>query len=77
MTQLMRGFSDKKAGDKVQLDNYDQLLPYFGDMGVWQFSTIALLWPPSMAGGIIVLLSSFTALEPRALRCALEVRIPN
>ena len=73
----MRGFSDKKAGDKVQLDNYDQLLPYFGDMGVWQFSTIALLWPPSMAGGIIVLLSSFTALEPRALRCALEVRIPN
>ena len=42
-------------------------------MGVWQFSTIAILWPPSIAGGIIVLLSSFTALEPRALRCALEV----
>ena len=61
------------VAETTQLSSYDQLLPFIGDMGWWQFATIAILWPPSMAGGIIVLLSSFTALEPRAFRCALEV----
>lgn len=66
------GGSEEKKGEIVS--NYDQILAYIGDMGLWQFSAIAILWPPSMAGGIIVLLSSFTALEPRAFRCALEVK---
>ena len=61
---------DNKGNNKI-LSNYDQLLPYIGDMGTWQLATVAILWPPSMAAGIIVLLSSFTALEPRAFRCAL------
>ena len=34
---------------------------------------VASLWLPSVAGGIIVLLTNFTALEPKAFRCALEV----
>ena len=62
---------DNKGNNKSILSNYDQLLPYIGDMGIWQLATVAILWPPSMAAGIIVLLSSFTALEPRAFRCAL------
>ena len=62
---------DENKGNNKILSNYDQLLPYIGDMGTWQLATVAILWPPSMAAGIIVLLSSFTALEPRAFRCAL------
>ena len=42
-------------------------------MGLWQFMAVASLWLPSVAGGIIVLLTNFTALEPKAFRCALEV----
>ena len=66
--------SNKPRKDATVIKSYDEILAYIGDMGVWQFSAIAILWPPSMAGGIIVLLSSFTALEPRAFRCALPVR---
>ena len=62
---------ENKGNNNKILSNYDQLLPYIGDMGIWQLATVAILWPPSMAAGIIVLLSSFTALEPRAFRCAL------
>ena len=62
---------ENKGNNNKILSNYDQLLPYIGDMGTWQLATVAILWPPSMAAGIIVLLSSFTALEPRAFRSAL------
>ena len=62
---------ENKGNNNKILSNYDQLLPYIGDMGTWQLATVAILWPPSMAAGIIVLLSSFTALEPKAFRCAL------
>ena len=36
--------------------NFDQILEHIGDIGWWQFLSIALIWLPSMAGGIIVLL---------------------
>ena len=58
---------------KEIISSYDQLLEFIGDMGWWQFMAVASLWLPSVAGGIIVLLTNFTALEPKAFRCALEV----
>ena len=67
--------TENKAYDDPQIiSNYDQFLDVIGDFGWWQFLVVATLMLPSMSGGIIVLLSSFTVLEPRAFRCALEVR---
>ena len=62
---------------QIIISNYDQFLDVIGDFGWWQFLVVATLMLPSMSGGIIVLLSSFTVLEPRAFRCALKVREKN
>ena len=59
---------------KEIISSYDQLLDCIGDFGWWQFSSVSLLMLPSLAGGIIVLLTNFTAFEPKAFRCALKVR---
>ena len=50
---------------------YDDVLPYIGDIGVWQVTTVILLGVLAADGGILVLLQNFTALEPNSYRCAI------
>ena len=59
------------------LTNFDQVLAVIGDYGLWQQLLVALLWLPSIGGGIIVLLWSFTGLEPGAFRCSLPCDGPD
>eukprot|EP00094_Tigriopus_californicus_P009269 TCALIF_08937-PA protein Name:"Similar to Orct Organic cation transporter protein (Drosophila melanogaster)" AED:0.07 eAED:0.07 QI:0/0.6/0.33/0.83/1/1/6/6/587 len=66
---LLSGDPSLPPKKKETIDNFDQVLEHIGDFGAWQIILIVLLWLPPLSGGVIVLLSSFTALEPRALRC--------
>ena len=51
---------------------YDDVLPYIGDIGVWQVTTVILLGVLAADGGILVLLQNFTALEPNSFRCSID-----
>ncbi len=47
------------------LTNFDQALSHLGTYGPWQIVVVGLLWLPAVAAGVIVLLWSFTGLEPK------------
>lgn len=49
--------------------NFDTVLEDLGEFGRWQQVVALALWLPSMAGGIHVLMFSFTGLEPKRFRC--------
>ena len=49
--------------------NYDLILEHLGETGPWQLLHLSLLWLPPMAGGMFVLMTSFTAYEPSEFRC--------
>lgn len=66
---LLSGDPSLPPKRKETIENFDQILEHIGDFGAWQILLIVLLWIPPLTGGVIVLLSSFTALEPKALRC--------
>ena len=68
---------DDPHDEEELLTNFDQVLAVIGDYGLWQQLLVALLWLPSIGGGIIVLLWSFTGLEPSAFRCALPCDGPE
>ena len=59
-------------GISTIVTNYDQILVHIGDIGWWQIMIVGLLCFPSIAGGILVLLTNFTALEPESFRCAIS-----
>ena len=40
--------------------NYDDILEELGELGPWQFLHCSLLWLPSVASGICVLIYSFS-----------------
>lgn len=67
-------YGDGSSGThfNIIVSNYDQILVHIGDIGWWQMLIVALLCLPSIAGGILVLLTNFTALEPQAFRCAIS-----
>ena len=62
--------NSKNSRVNMVVTNYDQILVHIGDIGWWQILNVGLLCLPSIAGGILVLLTNFTALEPAAFRCA-------
>ncbi len=71
-TPLLSGRSDPSASGGHPhepaphlLNNFDQALAHIGSYGVWQAAVVGLLWLPAGAGGVIVLLWSFTGLEPK------------
>ena len=53
---------------KSNISSFDDILEKIGDWGWWQKIVISLLWLPSVAGGALVLLFSFTGLQPPAYR---------
>lgn len=68
-----KSFTEEQIAAAEVVSSYDQILSHIGGLGKWQMFSVAVLWPPSIAAGIIVLLTSFSALEPSAYRCALKV----
>eukprot|EP00095_Tigriopus_kingsejongensis_P008577 snap_masked-scaffold167_size293163-processed-gene-1.4 protein:Tk08577 transcript:snap_masked-scaffold167_size293163-processed-gene-1.4-mRNA-1 annotation:"hypothetical protein DAPPUDRAFT_64502" len=69
LVPLLSGDPTLPGKPKELIENYEQVLEHIGDFGLWQIILIVLLWLPPLAGGVVVLLSSFTALEPHAFRC--------
>ncbi len=57
--------SEEKWDESQELTNFDQVLEHIGSYGRWQKINVALLWLPAVAAGVMVLLWSFTGLEPK------------
>ena len=49
--------------------NFDKVLNDLGEFGRWQKMNLFLLWFPCMMSGVMVLIGSFTLLEPSEYRC--------
>ena len=52
--------------------NFDKVLDDLGEFGKWQKINLFLLWFPFMMCGVVVLLGSFTLLQPTEYRCKIE-----
>ena len=52
--------------------NYDDFVEEIGEFGLWQKFVCFLLWFPAAAGGIHVLMYSFTGLTPSRYRSVLS-----
>ena len=64
--QLLLASRSKRSGKSqiINVASHQDLLDHMGGIGRWQILSLCLLWFPSMAAGILVLLQNFTALEP-------------
>ena len=51
-----------------KIRNYDDFVEQIGEFGLWQKFICFLLWFPAAAGGIHVLMYSFTGLSPDKYR---------
>ena len=51
-----------------KISNYDDFVEEIGEFGLWQKFVCLLLWFPAAAGGIHVLMYSFTGLAPDRYR---------
>ena len=61
------------TGNKIC--NYDDFVDVIGEFGLWQKFVCFLLWFPAAAGGIHVLMYSFTGLAPDKFRSVIRVII--
>ena len=71
-TIKLNGKNDFQSSELDVVSTYDDVLPYLGDIGVWQIVTVILLGVLAADGGILVLLQNFTGLEPEEFRCAIS-----
>ena len=70
--KVWQQYSHANSSEINIVSTYDDVLPHVGNIGVWQVVTVVLLGVLAADGGILVLLQNFTALEPKAFRCALS-----
>ena len=68
--QSYGSFDSKKDGsnDLKKIKDYDDFVEEIGEFGIWQKVMCLILWFPAMAGGIHVLMYSFTGLSPGTFR---------
>ena len=52
-----------------KVTDYDEFVGEIGEFGLWQKVICLTLWIPAIAGGIHVLMYSFTGLTPKHYRC--------
>jgi len=64
--------SASKEGEQEKILDYDKLVEEIGEFGLFQKIACVLLWFPAAAGGIHVLMYSFTGLEPGSFRCDVQ-----
>ena len=57
-----------EKNDKMEIQDYDDFVGEIGEFGIWQKVMCLILWFPAMAGGIHVLMYSFTGLSPGTYR---------
>ena len=57
-----------EKNDKMKIQDYDDFVGEIGEFGIWQKVMCLILWFPAMAGGIHVLMYSFTGLSPSTYR---------
>ena len=62
-----------EGSDSEKILDYDELVEEIGEFGLFQKIACLLLWFPAAAGGIHVLMYSFTGLEPGSFRCDIPV----
>ena len=55
-------------GQQAVISDYDEFVAEVGEFGLWQKMLCLILWFPAMAGGIHVLMYSFTGLAPYQYR---------
>ena len=53
---------------RKKISDYDEFVAEIGEFGLWQKIICLLLWIPAMAGGVHVLMYSFTGLSPTNYR---------
>ena len=68
--QSYGSFDSKENGenDLKKIKDYDDFVGEIGEFGIWQKVMCLILWFPAMAGGIHVLMYSFTGLSPGTFR---------
>ena len=57
-----------QQSDRQRISDYDDFVAEVGEFGLWQKLLCSLLWIPAAAGGIHVLMYSFTGLSPSNYR---------
>ena len=60
--------SSPSPGQQAVISDYDDFVAEVGEFGLWQKVLCLILWFPAMAGGIHVLMYSFTGLAPYQYR---------
>ena len=74
MTPVSRREGESSGSDTARVPtankicNYDDFVEEIGEFGLWQKFVCSLLWFPAAAGGIHVLMYSFTGLAPDTYR---------
>jgi len=61
--------NENKVENSEKILDYDDLVGEIGEFGLFQKIACFLLWVPAAAGGIHVMMYSFTGLEPEKYRC--------
>ena len=55
-----------------KVTDYDEFVAEIGEFGLWQKMICLILWVPAIAGGIHVLMYSFTGLSPSHFKCEIS-----
>ena len=55
-----------------KVTDYDEFVAEIGEFGLWQKIICLILWVPAIAGGIHVLMYSFTGLSPSQFKCEIS-----
>ena len=55
-----------------KVTDYDEFVAEIGEFGLWQKMICLILWVPAIAGGIHVLMYSFTGLSPSQFKCEIS-----
>ena len=62
-------FNWKQNRKSKLIPNRGDFLSQVDKVGTWQMRRVTLLWLPTIAAGILVILHRFTVLRPDAFRC--------
>ena len=66
-------YKTSSSDKKKKITDYDEFVAEIGEFGLWQKIICLILWVPAMAGGIHVLMYSFTGLTPSHYRLQFKI----
>ena len=65
-------YKTSSSDKKKKITDYDEFVAEIGEFGLWQKMICLILWVPAIAGGIHVLMYSFTGLSPSQFKCEIS-----